>query len=485
MSLRQSIRSSSRWLVGSNLVNQILQFAFGIILARLLVPADFGKIVTIQVFTGFVGMFASGGMGQALIRAKEVRDADWHVVFSVQLLIGVIVFSSFYVSAPFFAVWFGDPIYESLLRVSGLSFLMRPFLNMQNIWLQREMQFKASSTRGLVAGIMSNLISVAMAVYGFGVWSLVAGGLLGSVIHFAMLYPLTPLRPRLNFDRGIARRHGSFGIKITLNDFISYMRHQACNLIITKMAGAGMVGLFNKGESLAKLPFVAISGPIYQPVFRTMAEHQDNPDRVKYLFFRMISLLIVYTLPIYVGMWWLAEPFINTLYGSKWAEAAVPLEILAPLGLLYCIGHPCGAVLAATNRVGQEVIVQTVTLILVAVGCFIGLDWGLSGVAAGIVVSQIYSTTHMYLLANASVRARATELVAATLPGLVLNAVLIAALVATDAIYPHELRQRSDALYLFISTGVGSVTYGVAFLFFPPAPLSSESQRWKERFHLA
>lgn len=485
MSLRQSIRSSSQWLVGSNVVGQILQFAFGVILARLLVPADFGKIVTIQVFTGFVGLFASGGMGQALIRAKDIEEADWHVVFSLQLAIGLVIFTVFFAIAPFFAVWFDEPIYQDLLRVSALSFLIRPFLNMQNIWLQREMRFRDATIRGLLATVISNASSVAMAATGFGVWSLVIGGLSGSVIHFFLLYPLTPLRPRLNFDRRIARVHSAFGFKITLNDFISYTRHQACNLIITKSAGSAMVGIFNKGDSLAKLPFSAISGPIYQPVFRTMSESQDNPDRIKYLFFKMISLLIVYTLPLYVGLWWLAEPFIKTVYGLHWAEAAIPLEILAPLGLLYCIGHPCGAVLAATNRLGREVVVQTTTLVIVVLGCYIGLDWGLTGVSIGIVISQLYSTTHMYLLASASLRAQLRELVAATVPGLLLNGVLITTLVITDAAFPSELRRGSDALYLFISASLGALSYATAFLYFPPASLSGESRRWKERFHLA
>ncbi|WP_244860993.1 lipopolysaccharide biosynthesis protein [Aromatoleum petrolei] len=473
------------WLVGSNLTGQVLQFAFGIVLARLLVPADFGKIVTIQVFTGFVGLFASGGMGQALIRAKLVEDADWHVVFSLQLAIGIAVFTSFFAIAPLFSEWFHDPIYESLLRVSALSFLMRPFLNMQTIWLNREMRFKEATTRGLIASIASNLISIAMAASGFGVWSLVVGGLLGSVIQIALLYPLTPVQPRLNFDRRIARVHSTFGIKITLNDFISYMRQQICNLIITKLAGAGTVGLFNKGESLSKLPFTAISGPIYQPVLRTMAENQDDPDRVKYLFFRMISLLMVYTLPIYVGLWWLADPFIQTLYGPKWAASAVPLEILAPLGLLYCIGHPCGAVLAAMNWVGREVVVQAITLIIVAIGCYIGLEWGLAGVAFGIVISQIYATIHMYFLASRCIRAKLRELIAAMVPGLMLNAVLIATLAFVSMIFPTALRNESQTLYLLVSTISGALAYTISFLYFPPGDLSNESRRWKERLHLA
>lgn len=485
MSLAQSIRESSKWLVGSNVASQALQFAIGIALARLLVPADFGMIVTIQIFTGFVGLLASGGMGQALIRAKEAGENDFQVVFSVQIAIGLVIYLAFFTIAPWFAVWFGDPLYKDLLRVSAVSFLMRPFLNLHNIWLQREMRFKETSLVGLASGLLSGAISISMALAGFGVWSLVWGGLLGSLIGYLLIFRLTPMRARFRFDPLVARQHSGFGIKITLNDFISYLRQQTSNFIITKMAGPTMVGLFNKGDSLAKLPFATISGPIYQPVFRSMSADQDNPDRIKYLFFKMVSLLILYTLPIYIGLWWLAEPFIVVVYGEHWADAAIPLEILAPLGALYCVGHPCGAVLAATNRVGVEVVVQTITWILVALGCYLGLGWGLAGVAFGIVISQIYSTTHMYLLANQSLRARFGELLFAVGPGLFLNAILVLVLVVVDYFLPSDMRDQSTAVYLIVLSLAGGGTYAAAFLFLPLSGLTEEAVRWRRLLRLA
>lgn len=483
--MAQSIRSSSKWLVGSNVTGQVLQFAFGIALARLLVPADFGMIVTIQIFTGLVSMFASGGMGQALIRAKEVSEKDFQVVFSMQLGIGVLIYTVFFLISPWFADWFGNPLYRDLLRVSALSFLIRPFANLHNIWLYREMRFKETSVRGLVVNLSSGLLSVAMAAKGFGVWSLLLGGLLGSLMAYFMVFRLTPIHPRLRLDRQIARQHGGFGIKITLNDLVSYLRRQTSNFIITKMAGASLVGLFNKGDSLSKLPFDTISGPIYQPVFRAMSIAQDNPDRIKYLFFQMVSLLTLYTLPIYVGLWWLAKPFIVVVYGAHWVDAAVPLQILAPLGLLYCIGHPCGAVLAATNRLGREMVVQTITWVIVAFGCYFGLGWGLAGVAYGIVLSQVYSNVHMYLLANQCFHARVGELVAAIGPGIVLNGILAAALLAIDAGLPAGMRENSAPLYLIISVAGGALAYGLAFLYLPLPSLAPESLRWKKLLRLA
>lgn len=487
MSLPQSIRSSSKWLVSSNIVGQALQFAFGIALARLLVPADFGMIVTIQIFTGFVSLVASGGMGQALIRSKEASEKDFQVIFSMQLGIGVLVYACFFSIAPSFADWFGNPLYKDLLRISAISFVIRPFLNIHNIWLQREMRFREASMIGLAVNLISGVASISMAASDFGVWSLVLGGLLGSVVSYFLVFRLTPMHSRLFFDRQIAQKHSGFGFKIILNDLVSYMRRQTSNFIVTKMAGPAMVGLFNKGDSLARLPLDMISGPIYHPVFRAMSIEQDNPDRIKYLFFRMTTLLLLYTLPLYIGLWWLAKPFIVVVYGEHWADAAIPLQILAPLGLLCCIGHPCGAVLAATNRLGREAIIQGITWGMVALGCYLALawGWGLAGVAYAIVLSQVYSTTHFYLLANQCYQATFNELIDAVGPALLLNGILVMVLFAVDMVLSAGSGEFSEAAYLVISTLTGGVAYALAFLYLPLQSLASESLRWKRFLRLA
>src|SRR5574338_227324 len=485
MTLAQNIRDSSKWLIGSNVMSQALQFAFGIVLARLLTPADFGMIVTIQIFTGVIGLIASGGMGQALVRAKEASDHDFQVVFTLQLLICIAVFASLFLVAPAFALWFGEPLYEDLLRVSAINFLLRPFLSIHTSWLNREMRFRDISIQNFLAGVASGLASIAMAAAGLGVWSLVLGGLVGSASSLMMVVRITPLPARPRFDRTVARTHGSYGVKITLKDLAVYFRKQTSNLIITKLAGAAMVGLFNKGYSLATLPLTAISAPVFQPVFRTMSAEQDNPDRIKYLFFRMISLLMLYTLPLYIGLAWLAEPFIVVVYGEHWREAAPVLQFLAPLGLLYCIGHPCGAVMAATNRVGREVVVHVVTWAIVAIGCFVGLRWGLAGTALAIVLSQVYSTTHMYYLATRCFRNSARDLLLATGPVLALNAVLLTTLGTVEWLLPAGFKAEFEAAYLLLAIAAAVLAYLAGLLLLPLGSLASEAGRLRGLLHLA
>lgn len=485
MSLAQTVRGSSKWLIGSNLTVQIAQFFIGIVLARLLVPADFGMMVTIQVFTGFVGLVASGGMGQALIRANDVTELDFNVAFTVQFAIGVAIFASFFFVAPSFSRWFGNPLYEPLLRLSAVTFLIRPLVNQHLNWLYREMRFKETALRGAFASAISGTTSIVLAAHGFGVWSLLAGGLCSSFGSYALVRRLTPIRTHFRYDRAIVVKHGSFGIKLVLNELLFFARQQIANLIISKRADAAAVGLFNKADSLSNLPFSVISGPVYQPVFRAMSKVQEHPDKLKYLFFKMVSLLLLYTLPLYIGLWWLAKPFIMIVYGEKWVSAAKTLEILAPLGFFYCLGHPAGAVMAASDRLGREMVVQATTLMLAAVGVYMGLERGIEGAAWGIVVSQIYCHLHMYWLATHCFQTRLKDAVNAIVPSLILNAILLLTLCAVDATLPLDYAEQAPLIYFVVSVVAGGLAYAAAFLFLPLRPLADESLRWRRCLRLS
>jgi len=481
-----SIRSGSKWLLGSNVGSQLVTFIIGVVLARLLLPSDFGLLVTVQIFTGLAGMVAGGGMGQALIRAKKADLRGFHVVFTLQLMICILIYMVFFVVSPWFAVWFDNPLYSDLLRVSALNFLLRPFAGIPRASLQRAMNFRPIAITSVLSMLFTGIISIFLAWSGFGVWSLVLSGIAGSLLTIALLLRETGLKIiGFAFDKQIARLHGSFGIKISINDILSYLRSQTSNFLISRFLGASYVGLFNKADSLAKMPFSTISAAVYEPVLRAMAKEQDDLDYTRYLYFRCITLLILYTLPIYVGISLLAEPFILVVYGEKWLGAAMPLTILAMSGMFYCIGHPSGAVFAAQDKLGIELRIQVEVWAIMTVACLIGLQWGIVGVAWAIVGVQGYSVIRSTIKVMLLIRGKAKDLLAAVIPGIGLNMIMVSVMVLARLTVFDEMSEASPAIYLLGMTLVGTVVYGAAFLFLPISALESESHRWKIKLRLA
>jgi len=483
MSLGKSIRHGAKWLFIGNTGSQALTFIFGIILARLLAPADFGMLMTISIFTGIAGLISGGGMGQALVRAKEVTKQDYDIVFTLQVIIGSLIYAGFFFAAPWFAKWYDTPLYADLLRVSALSFIFRPFVNLPGSILYRNMRFKASTSVGLASLLFSSAVSIGMAYSGYGVWSLIFGGIAGAVANMSMLIPLAKWRPRFSLEFRRGRDIARYGLMVSATDFLGYLRTRATIFILSRTLGPASIGLYNKGESLAQMPHSFITGSVYQVLFRAMATEQDNLDKCRYLFFRSISLVAVYATPFYVGLFWLAEPLINGVYGPKWTAAAAPLLILTFAWPFWLMENLSGAVLAAMNWLGRELPVQISTLIITCLAILIGLPNGIEGVAYGIVGATLYTALHMLWLALNCLKASWLDYVRALLPAAFLNAILAGTLFLVDYAVPASLRA-SDFIYIAFMSIAGGLVYALCFLYLPIASLQSELQRWKVKLRL-
>ncbi len=480
-----SIRTNTLWLLVGNISQRVLELFFSIVLARLLLPSDFGLLVTTQVFTGVAGFIAGGGMGQALIQAKDVTRKHFHVVFSIQLGICILIYSAFFFTAPWIAIWFDKPIYSDLLRVSALNFLIRPFVNISMSKLKREMRFKSVSIIGLLSLIVSSSASVLLALNEYGVWSLIYGGLIGSLFSSLCFIFYSRCYPRFAFNSGIAKSLGTYGIKFSINDIIEYLRLQTPNFLLGKFMGTQSVGLFNKGYSLSEYPIRLIAGSVYQTVFRAMSFTQENLDQSKYIYLRTITLVCIYTFPFYIGLLWLAEPFVTTLYGEKWRLASVPLQIFCLSQLLSCFGNGSGAVMSAQNMLGTEIKIQLVTFLLVGIGCWYGIQRDdIAMVAWGILPGSVFLYTGVAYCACRRLKVTFLEFLKALAPASFLSALLASVLALSEYGLDYYNINLKPLAYMTSLATIGGMTYGLLFLFSPIASLKTERDRWKKKLLL-
>ncbi len=474
----QVLRRGAAWIFTGKASDQVLTFLFGIVLARLLAPEVFGMLLTLQVFTGLAGFAAGGGMGQALVRARKVSQQDYDIVFTLQLLIGIAIYTAFFLSAPLFARWYEQPLYTDLLRLLALNFLYRPFVNVSGSILFRQMRFKARAAANIGALVASSGVSIALAWNGFGVWSLVWGGIVGAATQIAIQMHLTRWRPGLStaFARGgdLAR----YGALVSLNNIVNYVHTRVCIVQLSHGLGPASVGLYNKGESLANMPHAFVTNSVYGVLFRALAAERDNLDRCRYLYFRSIALVSVYATPFYVGLLWLAEPLVRGIYGQRWAEAAAPLAILALSWPFMLVGNLSGAVSSAFDRLKQELWVQLASLAVAVVAVALAMRWGISGVAWAIVATTVFRTALIHRLALRALRARWRATLRALVPAVWLNVPLALALVGMDAVLarfalPHDL------LHVGAMALAGGVVYASLALLVPIAAIASEQERWR------
>jgi O-antigen/teichoic acid export membrane protein len=478
-SLGGKIRSGTRWTFAGSLVNEVIHFAVSIVLARLLLPEDFGLVATVGVLTGLAGYFAGAGTGQALVRAKHAEQRHFDVVFTLQLLIGSLIYLAFVLLAPLFSTFFEQPVYQALLLVSGLSFFLRPFANIPGARLQRDMHFRPLVLIGAITLVAGNGLSIGMALTGYGVWSLVAGGLFSALLRAILLNLHVRQKYALTWDRAIIAEMGGYGVKVAANSLIEHFRGQSLILILAKLNGPADVGLYNRAASLAVMPMRLVGTSPYQAVFRALAAEHDNLDRSRYIYYRTITLVTTYTFPLFVLVGWLAEPGIRFVYGEKWLASAEPLAILAITGFLKCIGNPSGAVIEARNRMAVEIRLNVIAWLILIAGVAVALPWGLVGIAWAVVVMAAFFNTGLAIVAGRELHGSATALMRAVSPALLLNGLLLATIWLADAAFLSSYARDVPGLYAALIAGIGGLAYVAAFLFLPIDGLRTESAKWR------
>jgi teichuronic acid exporter len=470
------IRRGIAWTSIGNASAQAVSFAVGVVLARLLAPADFGILATIAVFTGIAGLFASGGMGDALIRAKDVSDTDFNVAFTIQLGIGLGLYSIFYLASPLIGASYNDSSYTDLIRVSAISFLIRPLLLTHGSLISRAMNYRTLSAINLGVLLCSSLVSIFLALNHFGVWSLILGGIAGAFVNVAMLRLNTKWRPQLSFEFARARHLARYGALMSAGDLLVYIRNQSSNLILSRAFDPHVVGIFNKAFQFAQIPHSLITNPVYVVTFRALSAAQDDLNACQYIALKALAMVLFYCIPPFMVVAWFAEPIINILYGERWLDSASLLTIFAVTAPIAAIANVAGCVLAARNWLARELPVQLIQATMSITFVLYALNHGLRSVAIAICLANVYSCIHLGSLAVRSLSISWRILRDALIPPFAYGAGLIIFWSAIEATWPRNTWS-SDYLYIATFVPFGGLVYLILFLLFPGQFLAGEKKR--------
>ena len=285
----------------------------------------------------------------------------------------------------------------------------------------------------------------------------------------------------MEFGRG--RDIARYGILVSANNIVDYLRNQISVFILSRTLGPASVGLYNKGESLARMPHRFITTSVYQVLFRAMAAEQDDLDKCSYLFFRSIALVAVYATPFYIGLLWLSEPLIRGIYGEKWVAAAGPLMILSFAWPFWMLNNLSGAVSAAHNLLGTELKIQIASVVVAVVAIVVALPYGIDGVAWAMVATAAFTSLVMHRLALKCLRARWRSSLVALVPALILNGILAGALFVLEGLLPSGWIEH-DLARIGILGMAGGLVYAASLLALPITALETERMRWKVKLRL-
>lgn len=339
MSLKQKALSGIFWTLIQQFSSQSISFIVSIILARILLPEQFGLIAILNVFVNIGSILMDGGMGQSLIRTENPDTDDYSTVFYFNLIVSFIIYFIVYLVSPFIADFYNQPELESISKWYCIIFITNAFSSIHYTRLTKNMEFKKELTITIPSLIISSVVGVLMAYNGFGIWSLVVSSILQSTTVGIQLWFRTDWKPILKFKKDKFYIHFKYGYKLTLSGILDAIFNNIYVLIIGKYFAANQVGFYNRADSLKQLPVNNISSVLNKITFPLFAKIQDDNMRIKDMNKKIMQMVLYFVAPTLLIMAALGEPLFRLLFTDKWLPAVPYFQILCWGGILTQFMH--------------------------------------------------------------------------------------------------------------------------------------------------
>lgn len=389
--LRHTTIRALCWSFAEGVGLQAVKFAIGIVLARLLLPEQFGLIGMLMIFTAVAQSFLDSGFGSALVQKREVVLTDTCSIFFFNILMGLLVTGALYMAAPWIAAFYGQPILIHLTRALSLTIIIDAFGLIQSALLRKHMDFRTQTKVTLIAVLLSGFIGISMAVADFGVWSLVVQLVSNSLFRATLLWILNPWRPRLIFSITALKEMFGFGSRMLASSLLNQIFENIYSLVIGKLFSPAQLGFFTRAVSLQGIPSQSLSEMVGRVTFPVFSIIQNDRVRLKKGVKKALTLLVFAEFPLMIGLAVIARPLVLLLLTEKWFESVVYLQPLCMLGLLYPLHMINLNALQALGRSDLFLRLELIKKLLVVVNIAITWRWGISAIIYGMIATSMVS----------------------------------------------------------------------------------------------
>lgn len=289
-SLTEQSFSAVIWVVADKIGGSSLNFIVTIILARLLTPEDFGLVAMVMVFFAVSSAFVESGFSSALIREKSISEVDKSTTFVFNLVMSVLLYIVLFLAAPRIAAFFNQEELLWIVRVMGLNLIINAFAIIQRATLTQQINFKTQTKVRLLAVIISGGAGIALALKGYGVWSLVAKiGLMG-LFNTLFLWIANPWKLSLHFDPAAFRRLFNFGYKILLAGLLDRIYQQIYNLLIGRFFSAATLGYYNQAYTFSNMTINTVFRSVERIIYPVLAKLKDHQGKLRDGYRKIIKL---------------------------------------------------------------------------------------------------------------------------------------------------------------------------------------------------
>lgn len=365
------------WSLLQNVGGKGVSFIVFIVLARLLTPEIFGLIGMLMIFIQLSQVLVRAGFNEALIQKKDTDEEDYSSVFWINLAVSILIYVILFLTAPFIADFYGQPVLTKLTRVLSLVFVINAFSYVQDARLQKEMSFKTLTIIHIPSTIIGGAVSIIMAIQGFGVWSLIALQLVTRVVYAIQIWFYAKWKLLFTFNTAKAKGLFSFGWKLMAAGMTKVIFDNIYLVVIGKFFPVSYVGYYYNAQKLVYAPAKTITQPLRKVTFSAFSYIQNENKKLKIGVKKATQQILFWLCPMLVFAGVLAEPLFRFVLTEKWVPAVPFFQILCIVGIVYPLNGYNLNIINVKGRSDLYLKLAIVKRVLALIGIIIAIPLGI------------------------------------------------------------------------------------------------------------
>ena len=369
----------------STVSGQVIMLFFTVVstavMARLLAPEDFGLVVMITAFTGFITTFKDMGLSAAIIQRDSITQTEVSTLFWINIIISFSIALVVAFAAPLLVYLYGEQRVFNITLVFAISIFISGFSLQHTALMKRQMKFKSLAKNNILCAGISILTGIFLAYQGYGYWAVVISTVLAPVLSTISLWIICDWRPLFIFKLSEGRSFLKFGLNITGFDLVNYFSRNADNMLIGKYLGSAALGLYSKAYQLLLLPITQLRDPLNAVALPALSSLQTDREKFRRYYSNYIFLLTFFSMPMVLFLAIFSDELISIILGDKWVSASYIFKLLAITSFIQPVASTRGVVMISTGNTKKYLIWGLTNAVFVIMGFVIGIYWGIPGIA--------------------------------------------------------------------------------------------------------
>lgn len=461
--LSEKVKKGTIWVILVTVVTRGVQLIAEVILARVLMPEDFGLIATALAILAFSEGTVATGFESAIIQKQERPEDYLNSAWTIELIRNVVLFVLIFSLAPLLGSFFNEVRVVAVLRVLSLTFIIQGFKNIGIVYFRKDLDFKKQFFIDSLPLIVYVAFVIPLALVIRSVWALVGAILMRRVSFLLLSYILHPHRPRLELRKTNVKGLFNFGKWIFLSSVIGIVREQGLIMFVSKYLGVILLGVYNRAMVFSSLIFRDIGEIIWKVGYPAFSKLQYDLEGFKKAFLKTLYILTFLITPLAGMIFALSEDFTFIVLTEKWSGIVPVLKVLSISSLLLVINTPSGISFQAMGKpfIGTKIAFIGLAVVLLLIYPLTH-QWGLVGAAFSILISALIVTPMMYHRAKRMIGFSAFEFLRPILFAIFNTGVMM----ATVYLARYYLFTGLDVLGLVIPALLGGLSYLLISLLF-------------------